>query len=414
MPGIHDIFDVITLVNPVTKPSKNQKKKGYIQLTPQGCQLRLGNVSEAIYYHDVIILGQLQKILESYALKDDDIDKGLTTDWICEEPTGVTNDVNNLFTLSQTPASVGRLVVVLNGRTRIWGVDYYLIGRVVHFAFPVAIGAKILCVYMPILKDTSTSNVINYIIEMSASGAKEKWTLPFVYSEQDNVMIVVDSNVRDKNVDYSINNKNEIEFTFTPAFGSVIMAIASPFGDPASDIVPVFTVPVGLVNGINQEFILQVEPVNNNRVVLFNDSGVRMPETDFYVSGNYLYLYYPPVGRISAYVEKQRDSAEPNYVLHGTKVVLADYSINLSDENILVDATSGPVTVTLPIAGSAPGKRYSISKVDNTINIVSIQTLLNYPIGDGAGVPPVGLLAGGETLSVSDSSSTSYLIWQVV
>ena len=50
----------------------------------------------------------------------------------------------------------------------------------------------------------------------------------------------------------------------------------------------------------------------------------------------------------------------------------ADYTALITDEIILVDATAGNVTITLPAAASNSGKEYIVKKTDNTSNIVII------------------------------------------
>lgn len=47
--------------------------------------------------------------------------------------------------------------------------------------------------------------------------------------------------------------------------------------------------------------------------------------------------------------------------------------ILLENEYVLVDTSSGDVTVTLPDAGSALGRTYTVKKTDNTSNQITIE-----------------------------------------
>jgi len=56
-----------------------------------------------------------------------------------------------------------------------------------------------------------------------------------------------------------------------------------------------------------------------------------------------------------------------------TKSVTTDYTVTPADYTILCDTTSGPLTVTLPVAGgSSNGHIYNVKKIDSTANAVTI------------------------------------------
>lgn len=54
------------------------------------------------------------------------------------------------------------------------------------------------------------------------------------------------------------------------------------------------------------------------------------------------------------------------------KTVTSDYDVERPDHTILVDASSGPITVTLLRPHEAPGRRNYIMKVDSSSNIVTV------------------------------------------
>lgn len=55
-----------------------------------------------------------------------------------------------------------------------------------------------------------------------------------------------------------------------------------------------------------------------------------------------------------------------------SKVITGDYTLLQTDRVILVDASGGPITLTLPKAVFSPSREFDIKKIDNTGNVVTI------------------------------------------
>lgn len=53
-------------------------------------------------------------------------------------------------------------------------------------------------------------------------------------------------------------------------------------------------------------------------------------------------------------------------------IITDDYTASLSDDVILCDATTSPLTITLPGADSRKGKSFTIKKVDSSGNAVTV------------------------------------------
>lgn len=75
--------------------------------------------------------------------------------------------------------------------------------------------------------------------------------------------------------------------------------------------------------------------------------------------------------------DTRRGSAEwagllNNYVVLGTKTVTAGYTASIKDHTIRADATAGNVAITLPAAASCLAKVWTVKKVDNSANLVTI------------------------------------------
>jgi len=67
-----------------------------------------------------------------------------------------------------------------------------------------------------------------------------------------------------------------------------------------------------------------------------------------------------------------------------------DYTATLNDETILVNATSAAVTITLPDATTATGKKFIVKKIDTTSNAVTVKATA----GNIDGIAPATGIAG--------------------
>jgi len=65
-----------------------------------------------------------------------------------------------------------------------------------------------------------------------------------------------------------------------------------------------------------------------------------------------------------------------------TSPITSDYTVPIGEDWAPVDATSGNVTVTLPSALEAKGKRFTVKKIDSSANTVTITA--TQTIDDGA------------------------------
>jgi hypothetical protein len=60
-----------------------------------------------------------------------------------------------------------------------------------------------------------------------------------------------------------------------------------------------------------------------------------------------------------------------------SKTVNSNYTILVSDGTILVDASGGPVSITLPTAASANGLIFNIKKIDSSANAVTLVGIID-------------------------------------
>jgi hypothetical protein len=52
--------------------------------------------------------------------------------------------------------------------------------------------------------------------------------------------------------------------------------------------------------------------------------------------------------------------------------VTGDYTVLSSDSMVLVDASSGPITITLPLVSTVAGETFTVKKIDSSANAVTI------------------------------------------
>lgn len=67
-------------------------------------------------------------------------------------------------------------------------------------------------------------------------------------------------------------------------------------------------------------------------------------------------------------------------------IVTANYNVQVQDSIVRVDASNGPVTVTLPAIASARGNRYVVRKEDATSNAVTVQAQAGETIDSSSSV----------------------------
>jgi hypothetical protein len=83
-----------------------------------------------------------------------------------------------------------------------------------------------------------------------------------------------------------------------------------------------------------------------------------------------------PYNRASIYkafslIEMAMNRAADGYLFPITAVT-ASYTMTLNDSIVLVNATAGAITITLPLANECTQKRISIKKTDASANVVTI------------------------------------------
>jgi hypothetical protein len=101
----------------------------------------------------------------------------------------------------------------------------------------------------------------------------------------------------------------------------------------------------------------------------------------------WLALGYAGCGQLilAASTEATGSAEQPRsvYLRHAITSITADYSATENDAVILADATSGGITITLPVAVGMAGKALTVKKLDATANTVTVDGAASETI-DGA------------------------------
>lgn len=83
------------------------------------------------------------------------------------------------------------------------------------------------------------------------------------------------------------------------------------------------------------------------------------------------------------------------------------YTITLGDDVVLVDATSGAITITLPLVAPYVGIAYTIKKIDSSANAVTVD-------GNGAetidGAATASLAAQWDTVTVVSNGTAWFKV----
>lgn len=110
------------------------------------------------------------------------------------------------------------------------------------------------------------------------------------------------------------------------------------------------------------------------KVALYDDSSGATG--DIYYrdgSGNFVRLGIGSEGQaltVSSGLPAWDDAASPTFA---TATKTTNYTITSSDTVIFADATSGNVTITLPLASGLPGYRFYVKRIDDSANTVTVQ-----------------------------------------
>ena len=92
-------------------------------------------------------------------------------------------------------------------------------------------------------------------------------------------------------------------------------------------------------------------------------------------------------------------------VVERVKTVTSNYTVSSSDANIMVDATSGNVTVTLPSASAKKGRVVLVYRTDNSSNLVTVNSLTLYSVGES-----VKFISNGTTWVPTNITSGSNIV----
>jgi hypothetical protein len=90
-----------------------------------------------------------------------------------------------------------------------------------------------------------------------------------------------------------------------------------------------------------------------------------------------------------------------------SKTVTANYTFDDEYEDVNVDATSGPITITLPAIATYPGRLLTVRKVDNTTNVVTIAAAGADLIQGNA---TTTLAAQWKVISLSNNNSSQWYV----
>ena len=99
------------------------------------------------------------------------------------------------------------------------------------------------------------------------------------------------------------------------------------------------------------------------------------------------------------------DRAIKSATLTPTRAVAADFTVTLDDEVVVVDATAGALTITLPNVRRAWGRKFFVKKVDASANVVTVGSA---SLIDGATTFPLNVQY--ESVTVLSNGTTWWVL----
>ncbi|MDI9934696.1 hypothetical protein QM806_04405 [Rhodococcus sp. IEGM 1351] len=158
---------------------------------------------------------------------------------------------------------------------------------------------------------------------------------------------------------------------------------------------------------------LPVSGVNSGDVFLDYIGGKTSSNFTFDVNGNFLgTLSVGGVGVVlltgaQTLASKTLTAPVINGVRFGIATKTANYTLNSGDHTCLVNAASGPITITLPNASVGTGQSYVIKKIDSSGNAVTVATTSSQTI-DGATTQ--SLASQWTTIRVRSNGSSWFIV----
>lgn len=176
----------------------------------------------------------------------------------------------------------------------------------------------------------------------------------------------------------------------------------------ATSTQPISEVPTGTVNGSNVTFTLTGVPADSDDLIVSVNGQVQRNGTDFTLSGNTItYTTAPETG----WTHFAHYQSFPSGLQFGllTSVVneTSNYTVTNNNGTILVDASSGNVTVTLPSAVGLSGKIFVIKKTDSS----GFQVIVD---GDGSetidGATTATITSQYESITIISNNSNWFIL----
>jgi len=212
------------------------------------------------------------------------------------------------FQITGTLWSEEAFWLYVNNRTLQPGRDWYIKNnKCIMTWYPAAFSnVKMLYAVPKSFTSQAVRKPIMALISPAASGTKFKYPLPsfYNYDEEDDIFVIVDSNVYmpgsinsgpDGTADFFIQN-GYICFTFRPARDSTIFLYANMIPPLKDHIERAVSQSLrGLVDGVNKNFQLDYSPSDPRSVIVTFDSGVQYKIPDFNIIGRNLSFPVAPV-----------------------------------------------------------------------------------------------------------------------
>lgn len=157
-----------------------------------------------------------------------------------------------------------------------------------------------------------------------------------------------------------------------------LATFSTPIGNPARSLVvlrPLDTDVTDIVKPTDPEVTVQLHTKLGYQVVVITGTPAATPVYPATVAGDVILTGVLLAAGQTVIAQSDLDFGARDVarkVPNRIRVVKVDYTIDVNDEIVEVDATAGNIVITAPNVVTAAGRRYTIVRVDNSANSVTL------------------------------------------
>ena len=246
---------------------------------------------------------------------------------------------------------------------------------------------------------TGGTNDSYEVLAGDLNGVNKVFTTPLPY-ESGTLAVYCQGQLQIQGSSEDYEETTSTTFTFTtapPRLSEIIVTYLSPTNRKIESSADDLT---GNIDGSNTTFTVTTGYVSGRTLVYLNGQLQTQGDSEDWVeavpdAGTFDLNVAPPKGSVvAANFEIGVTNAIIINPIVGIATKTSAYTLTVKDRVILVNATSGAVTITLPVPATFTGTIFNIKKIDSSVNTVTV---------DSAGGNGGGLVDGGASITLNQN-----------